>query len=125
MRKGGAMGNRILKESICHNQRLASVGLFAENLFYRLIVNCDDYGNFLADPRVIKGRLFPLRENLTLNEVEDGLLDLSKAGLVCFYSTEDQDYLHLSGWDEHQKLNYRTAMYPPPEKVAMRRAYYS
>ncbi len=119
------MGNRILKESICHNQRLSLVSAFAETLFYRLIVSCDDYGNFLADPRVIKGYLFPLKENVTIDEIDVALEDLHSVGLIRFYPARGEEYLHLPGWEEHQKLKYRTAMYPLPGEEIECRARYS
>ena len=59
------MPNRIIKESICTSDSIDSLSWFEEVLFYRLIVNCDDYGRFDGRPSIIKSRLFPLKENLT------------------------------------------------------------
>ena len=54
------MPNRILKESICSSDSINELSWFEECLFYRLIVNCDDYGRFDGRTAIIKNRLFPL-----------------------------------------------------------------
>ncbi len=38
------MPSRILKESICTSENLATISAEAEVLFYRLIVKADDFG---------------------------------------------------------------------------------
>lgn len=48
------MPNRIIKESICTSDTLASLSAEAERLFYRLMVQCDDFGLMLANPNVIR-----------------------------------------------------------------------
>lgn len=42
------MPNRIIKESICVSESIDSLSWFDEVFFYRLIVNCDDYGRLDA-----------------------------------------------------------------------------
>ena len=54
------MPNRILKESVCTSDSVNKLSWFEEVLFYRLIVNCDDYGRFDGRVSIIKNRLFPL-----------------------------------------------------------------
>ena len=67
------MPNRILKESICTSDSIDSLSWFEECLYYRLIVNCDDFGRFDGRTAVIKNRLFPLKENLTLKAVSEAI----------------------------------------------------
>ena len=38
------MPNRILKENICVSDDIDRLTWFQEVLFYRLLVNCDDFG---------------------------------------------------------------------------------
>ena len=58
------MPNRILKEGICTSDQINELTWFEEALFYRMIVNCDDFGRFDGRIQVIKNRLFPLKENI-------------------------------------------------------------
>ena len=67
------MPNRILKESICTSGSIDDLSWFEEVLFYRLIVNCDDYGRFDGRTAIIKNRLFPLKENLTVKTVSEAI----------------------------------------------------
>ena len=109
------MPNRIIKESICTSDSLDGLTWFEEVLFYRLIVNCDDYGCFDGRFAVIKNRLFPLKENLTTKTVSDGINKLASAGLVCLYEHDGKPYLYLPTWKDHQNVRAKKRKYPDPE----------
>ena len=110
------MPNRIIKESICVSDSIDSLTWFEECLFYRLIVNCDDFGRFDGRMAVIKNRLFPLKDNITLKAVEAGIKKLASAGLIVLYVFEDRPYLHLPSWDDHQTVRAKRSKYPAPEE---------
>lgn len=109
------MPNRILKESICTSDSIDSLSWFEEALFYRLIVNCDDYGRFDGRPAIIKNRLFPLKENLTAKTVAGAIEKLASAGLVTLYVFEGKPYLYLPTWNHHQVVRAKSSKYPAPE----------
>jgi hypothetical protein len=88
---------------------------FEEVLFYRLIVNCDDFGRFDGRTAVIKNRLFPLKDNLTIKSVETAINKLASAGLVALYVFEGKPYLHLPTWNDHQSARAAKSKYPDPE----------
>ena len=111
------MPNRILKESICTSDSIDSLGWFDEVLFYRLIVNCDDFGRFDGRTAVIKNRLFPLKDNLTLKNVEQAINKLARAGLVTLYESEGKPFLFLPTWNEHQTIRAKRSRYPEPENI--------
>ena len=85
------MPNRILKESICRSDSIDCLSWFEEVLFYRLIVNCDDYGRFDGRTAIIKGSCFPLKD-ITTKDIEKSLNKLSAAGLVRVYETQGRPY---------------------------------
>ena len=109
------MPNRIIKESICTSDNLDGLSWFEEVLFYRLIVNCDDYGRFDGRPAIIKNRLFPLKENLTVKAVAAAVNTLASAELVALYEFEGKPYLYLPTWNEHQTIRAKRSRYPSPE----------
>ena len=111
------MPNRILKESICTSDSLNSLGWFEEVLFYRLIVSCDDFGRFDGRMAVIKNRLFPLKENLTIKNVETAINKLARAGLVTPYESGGKPFLFLPTWNEHQSIRAKRSKYPEPENI--------
>lgn len=108
------MPNRILKESICVSDDVDKLSWFEEVLFYRLIVNCDDYGRFDGRAAIIKNRLFPLKENLTVKAVSEAISKLASAGLVALYVFEGKPYLYLPGWNHHQNVRAKKSKYPEP-----------
>jgi hypothetical protein len=110
------MPNRIIKESICTSDSIDSLGWFEEVLFYRLIVNCDDFGRFDGRMAVIKNRLFPLKENLTLKNVELAVNKLARAGLVSLYEYDGRPFLYLPTWNEHQTIRAKQSKYPEPSE---------
>ena len=72
------MPNRIIKESICISASIDLLSDKAENLFYRLIVNCDDYGRIDGRPIIIQTKCYPLRmQQITLPILVDLLIELA------------------------------------------------
>lgn len=109
------MPNRIIKESICVSDSIDQLSWFEEVLFYRLTVNCDDYGRFDGRIPVIKNRLFPLKDNLTAKSVKDGINKLASVGLVVLYESGGKPYLCLPTWNDHQNVRAKRSKYPEPD----------
>lgn len=105
------MPNRIIKESICTSDTIDQLTWFEEVFFYRLIVNCDDYGRFDARPAILKARLFPLK-SVTEKQIIDALNKLSTVGIVALYEYDGRPYLQLVTWDKHQSVRNKKSKYP-------------
>lgn len=105
------MPNRILKESICRSEEIDSLSWLEEVLFYRLIVNCDDYGRFDARIKIIKGQCFPLKD-ITEKDIEKALSKLSAVGLVRVYEAQGRPTLQLVTWEQHQRIRNQKSKYP-------------
>ena len=113
------MPNRILRETVCTSNSVDQLSWFEEVLFYRLIVNCDDFGRYDGRAAIIKNRLFPLKENLTLKTVENALHGLASAGLVALYYREDKRFLCLPTWGKYQNQRAKASKYPAPDECDM------
>jgi hypothetical protein len=112
------MPNRILKESICYSENIERLTVFQEVFFYRLIVNCDDYGRMDARPKVLASKLFPLRD-IRLNQISDALRALTSAELVVLYEEDGRPFLQMKTWDRHQSIRAKKSKYPAPESNCM------
>ena len=112
------MPNRIIKESICTSDSIDGLSWFEEVLFYRLIVNCDDYGRFDGRPAIIKNRLFPLKESLTARAVSEAINRLASVGMVALYEFEGKPYLYLPTWNCHQSVRAKRSKYPSPDEAS-------
>ena len=109
------MPSRILKESICTSDSLDKLTAFQENVFYRLIVNCDDFGRMDARPRILASRLYPLREDIRVKQLMDALQALSSAELVILYQVDGKPFLQMRTWERHQQIRAKKSKYPAPE----------
>jgi len=110
------MPNRILHESICTSESLSHVSESAELLFYRLLVNADDYGRFDARPAVIRARCFPLRLHEWPEErVLATLGELEAAGVVVAYQAEGHGYGAFVNWRRFQRIRAARSKFPSPD----------
>lgn len=112
------MPNRILKESICRSEEIDSLSWLEEVLFYRLIVNCDDYGRFDARTKIIKGQCFPLKD-VTEKDIDKALAKLSEVGLIVVYEAQGRPVLQLKTWEQHQNIRAKKSKYPPFDETCI------
>ncbi len=106
------MPNRILKESICYSPTVEGLTWFEEVCFYRLLVQCDDFGRCDARPTLLRAKLFPLREDISSEMVGAAVEALAEAGLVEFYTVEERVYLQLVTWEKHQNVKNKRQKCP-------------
>ena len=109
------MPNRILKETICTSDNLDQLSAFHETVFYRMIVNCDDFGRLDARPKILASRLFPLKD-IRASQMEDALRALTSAELVTLYEVDGKPFLQMKTWDRHQQIRAKKSKYPSPEE---------
>lgn len=134
------MPNRIIKESIRTSYEIDRLSVMAEITFYRLLTYADDYGLFLADPRILKAELFPLKtftlqvktsennlqtidSNLTTidsNSLSGDIIswidELVNAGIIKLYVANSKPYGCFSKWQEHQRVRNSKPKFPKPDK---------
>ena len=109
------MPNRILKDSICTSENIDQLSAFHETFFYRLIVNCDDYGRMDARPKILSSRLFPLKDIKTA-QIEEALRALISAELIFLYEVDGKPYIQMKTWERHQQIRAHKSKYPAPNE---------
>lgn len=110
------MPNRIIKESICTSETLEKLTPDEEVLFYRILVNCDDYGRMDGRSTVVRAKCFPLRvDKIKDKDVEKWLQSLVKENLIILYIVEDKPYLQVTTWNNHQNVRASKSKYPAPD----------
>ena len=110
------MPNRILKESICTSDNIDQLSPFAEIAFYRLIVNCDDYGRMDARPKILKSRLFPLKD-ASESDLQSWLKEMESADLIIIYHHDGKPYLQMKTWNTHQQVRAKRSKYPSADEI--------
>lgn len=109
------MPNRIIKESICTSPNVDMLSRDAEVFFYRLLVQCDDYGRMDARRAILRARCYPLQiDRVREDEIGAWLTELSSAGLIGLYTVNGCEYLHIQTWDKHQQVRAKRSKYPEP-----------
>lgn len=89
-----------------------------ERFFYRLIVNCEDYGRLDARPAVLRAKCFPVKLNsegnftIKLTELVGWLTGLVKAQLLVIYENGGKPYLQILKWSDHQQIRAKNPKYP-------------
>lgn len=109
------MPNRIIKESVCSSDTIDQMSWFEECFFHRLWTACDDYGRMDARPTILKSKLFPLKERLSLKDIQNALQKMVDIGCVRLYECDSKPYLYLPSWEVHQQVRAKRSKYPSPE----------
>lgn len=104
----------MIKESICTSDNLDALSWFEEAMFFRLIVNCDDYGRMDARPAILKARLFPLK-TVTEGQIAKALQSLRSAAIIDLYEVDGRSFLQMRTWEKHQQVRAKRSKYPAPE----------
>jgi hypothetical protein len=87
-----------------------------EIFFYRLIVNCDDYGRMDGRASVLRARCFPLRLGKVSDAMVNGYLkQLVSVSMVQIYVADGKPYVQISAWDKHQQQRAKRSKYPSPD----------
>ena len=108
------MPNRSLKESITTSETVDRLSLLAESFFYRLIVNCDDYGRMDARPAVLLARCFPLKIGiLHETDIQQALTELVNGDFIFLYQN-GHEFLQIKNWHSHQQIRAQRSKYPAP-----------
>ncbi|MGW7523010.1 hypothetical protein [Streptomyces sp. NPDC054783] len=97
---------RTFKPETFTSESLAQVSVYAERTFFGLISRADDHGRVRDQPAALCGELWAVRGGRTPVDVEEDLIQLAAANLICRYEDgEGKRYLHIVTWHRHQKIN--------------------
>jgi hypothetical protein len=103
--------DRKLARRLSRDERMLYLGLWNQ---------ADEWARANADPRVIKGQVFPFDDDITLDDLETMLKALEAAGVVQLYEVDGDPYLFLPKLAKHQRLepNKVPSRHPePPERA--------
>ena len=110
------MPNRIIKESICTSNEIDALKPEEEILFYRIIVNCDDFGRMDARLPILRAKCFPLRiDSVKDKDIRAWMDSLIKQGLIFIYEVDGKEYLQMSTWEKHQQIRAKRSKFPAPD----------
>jgi len=107
------MPNRILKDSICTSPNIDMLSREAEVFFYRLMVQCDDFGRMDARPAILRAKCYPLQvDTVSQDDIKRWFAELVNAALIIPYHVDGGDYLQMRTWEKHQQMRAKRSKYP-------------
>lgn len=103
---------RTIKPELLEDAVTAGVTHAAFRLYVGCMLLADDYGNFRADPRKLRGDIFWAHDTITAPVVEALIYELwfagrsdCASGLFYLYTARGQTYGHIRNWEKHQKID--------------------
>jgi len=102
---------RTVKPEFWSSEQVMECSPIARLLFIGLWNFCDDAGNHVASAKTVKAEIFP-GDDISSTDVQRMLDELSSNSLIAFYTKGDKDYLHVTGWRKHQKIEKPTYKHP-------------
>ena len=106
------MPNRIIKESTFTSEKIAELSDFEFRLWIGLITQADDAGRGDARPAIIKGRVFALRNRVTIKEIDNALRALAAYSCICLYTVDGRPYYEFPNWAAHQRIRNVKPRFP-------------
>ena len=110
---------RTVKPEFWSSEQIVECSPMARLLFIGLWNFCDDDGIHPASAKTIKARVFPA-DDMDAATVRRMLDELCAHGLIQFYVADDVEYLWVTGWAKHQKVERPSYKYPKPPKSKRR-----
>lgn len=115
---------RILKPEFFSSRSLSRVSRDARLLFQGLWCEADSAGRGKADPRIVKGAVFPLDDDLTTEIVHALLCKLHDTDHIVLYEVDEEPLFEVVNFAKHQAASYRSGdpKYPGPDDPGAIRA---
>jgi hypothetical protein len=112
---------RTLKPGFFTSEDVVQYSFRARLLFAGLWTYCDDHGRGKDNPRLIKGEVWPLDDDVTYADVEEDLQALHAGGAIVRYRVGGSPFLAVQNWHFHQSPNHPspTKLPDPPVPVAV------
>jgi len=116
---------RMIASDIFEDEFFASLNYFERLLWIGLFtLMADDQGRMLDNPALMRSKIFPYDEQITVEQVSDALHKMN--GQICRYRKDDKNLIQLVNWWRYQSPSWASASkYPAPEDWIDRMKYHA
>ena len=98
------MPTRLLHESFCVSDSIATCSPKAQDAFPRFLLLADNFGVFKVILEALRGRGWPRRPEVRLRDIAGWLIEYVDADMVQLYTCKGQLYAYFLGWSKHQRV---------------------
>lgn len=106
------MPNRVLRDWTT-SETIDKLTQGGEIFFTRLIMKADDFGNYTANPKLLKAAMYPLKPT-SLIEIVAWINECVEVGIIKKYTVDGKDYLNIPAFG--QRLRAMKSQYPDPSQ---------
>lgn len=107
---------RTIKPEFPQSQSMSRVSREARLTFILLWPQCDDHGKFRGASRMLASLLYPYDDDAP-NLIEGWLAELEGQGCIERYQVDGNDYLRVTNWVDHQRVDKPSASkFPNPRE---------
>lgn len=96
---------RSFKPEIFSSEDITALSFAARWMFMGLLAYADDGGKARADPRLIKAAIYPIDDQVGVQEIAEWIEELEKRNMICFYWVGETAYLHVVNFARHQRID--------------------
>lgn len=106
---------RYIREEYLTSERVDLLDVREERFYFRLFLVVDDFGRFEANEKLLKSKVFPLKDDIRATDVTRWLAACEKAGLIRLYTVSGKRYLSIDRFAQ-TRANCRStkSKYPDP-----------
>jgi hypothetical protein len=98
---------RSIKPQFFTSEAVADLPVRARLTWIGLWTHCDDHGRCLHNVKLIRAAVYPL-DDFTVEEISQDVAALVDSGRLQPYSVDGREYLQVTNWREHQKVDHPT-----------------
>jgi hypothetical protein len=103
----------MLRENVLDSKKLGRATHAACNLWFRLLVKVDDFGNFPDDAVRIRNTCFQWRRKMKTSYVRELIDELVGSSLISQYAVNGEPFLHFERFEDFQQMRYeKVARFP-------------
>jgi hypothetical protein len=94
---------RSIKPELLDDEKACALSDASWRLWVSTWVLADDFGNARAGDRYLAANVW--QDTARSPRIAESLRELVRAGLISLYENSGQNYLHINGWDRHQRVD--------------------
>ena len=114
----GKAESRLIYNSISTSERVASLGVKGALFYTWLITHCDSQGRIPGKPMSLKALIFPLIDDMSVNDIMKSLDNMVEQRLIIRYKdNKGRGLIQINDWWEYQNgLHYKSpSRYKQPD----------
>lgn len=96
---------RTIKPEFWTSEQVMECKAITRLLFVGMWNFADDKGRMTFSPKKIKAQVFPGDDDVTSENVRGMIHELSSHGLIQLYSVDGNEFIQITGWAKHQRID--------------------